>query len=51
MRIGIVSNPIKDTNFATAIRTADILFALGATPLIDADDGLSTHAVATHVVR
>jgi NAD+ kinase len=51
MRIGIVSNPIKDINFATAIQTADILHALGATPLIDADDGLSTHAVAAHVIR
>jgi len=51
MKIGIVSNPIKDRNFATAIRAAGIVRRLGALPLVNADDALSSIAVSTHMVK
>lgn len=51
MRIGIVSNPLKDENFATAARAADILRGFGAFPVIDEDDGLAYHALSTRAER
>ena len=51
MRIGIVSNPIKDRNFATAIRAASIISKLGATPLVDAYDALSSNVISSQAVR
>ncbi|MBP7401882.1 MAG: NAD(+)/NADH kinase [Clostridia bacterium] len=51
MKIGIVSNPIKDSNFATAIRAAGIIRSLGAMPVVDADDALSSNVVSAHAIR
>ncbi len=51
MRIGIVSNPIKDRNFATAIKAAGIIHRLGAVPLVDANDTLSSNVVSSVAVQ
>ena len=51
MRIGIVSNPIKDHNFETAIRAAGIIRNLGSDPLVDADDALSSNVVSSQAIK